>query len=146
MSLSHERPTITDPPEHPPLCCSQQTITVAPSVNAKTAQKHDYPSKAHRASYARRTASERSLSQICDPATNDIKRGWCRLMGLTGPALMLTCAFITANIRTADAFTTRQAENQRRAARGLPPKRRRRHRRSPHDPTSHANAPPTITA
>ncbi len=42
MSLTHERPTITNPPEHQPLCCSQQTITVAPSVNAKTAQKHDY--------------------------------------------------------------------------------------------------------
>ncbi len=121
MSLTHERPTITNPPEHQPLCCSQQTITVAPSVNAKTAQKHDYPSKAHRASYTRRTASERSFSQICDPATNDIKRGWCRLMGLTGPTLMLTCAFIIANIRTADAFTARQAENERRAAAGWHP-------------------------
>jgi hypothetical protein len=146
MSLSHERPTITDPPEHPPLCCSQQTITVAPTVNAKTAQKHDYPSKAHRASYARRTASERSFSQVCDPASIDIKRGWCRLMGLTGPTLLLTCAFIIANIRTADAFTARQAENQRRAACGLPPRRRRRRRRSLHDLTSHANAPPTIAA
>jgi hypothetical protein len=146
MSLSHERPTITSPPEHPPLCCSQQTITVAPSVNAKTAQKHDYPSKAHRASYARRTASERSFSQICDPATNDIKRGWCRLMGLTGPALMLTCAFITANIRTTDAFAARQAENQRRAARGLPPRQRRKRRRTIHELTEKTNAPPAITA
>jgi len=146
MSLSHKRPTITSPPEHPPVCCSQQTITVAPTVNAKTAQKHDYPSKAHRASYARRTASERSFSQVCDPASNDIKRGWCRLMGLTGPALLLTCAFIIANIRTTDAFTARQTENQRRAACGLPPRRRRRRRRSLHDLTSQANAPPTIAA
>jgi len=148
MSLSHERPTITDPPEHPPLCCSQQTITVAPTVNAKTTQKHDYPSKAHRASYARRTAAERSFSQVCDPATNDIKRGWCRLMGLTGPALMLTCAFIIANIRTADAFAARQAEDERRAAYGLPPRprRRRRRRRTIHDLTEKANAPPAIAA
>ena len=146
MSLSHKRPTITSPPEHPPTCCSQQTITVAPTVNAKTAQKHDYPSKAHRVSYARRTASERSFSQVCDPASIDIKRGWCRLMGLTGPALLLTCAFIIANIRTTDAFTARQTENQRRAACGLPPRRRRRHRRSLHDLTSQANAPPTIAA
>ena len=48
MTLTHDRPTILDPPEHPPVCCTQQTITVPPSVNAKTAQKHDYPSPQHR--------------------------------------------------------------------------------------------------
>jgi hypothetical protein len=146
MTLSHEHPTILSPPEHPPVCCSQQTITVAPSVNAKTAQKHDYPSKAHRASYARRTASERSFSRICDPASNDIKRGWCRLMGLTGPALMLACAFIIANTRTADAFTARKAEDERRTARGLAPRRRRKRRRTTHELTAKTNAPPAIAA
>ncbi|MHB1889443.1 MAG: hypothetical protein ACYCUF_01010 [Acidimicrobiales bacterium] len=35
----------------------QQTITVPPSVNAKTAQRHDYPSKTWRASFARRSAA-----------------------------------------------------------------------------------------
>ncbi|MGC2373392.1 MAG: hypothetical protein WA484_05925 [Solirubrobacteraceae bacterium] len=142
MSLSHERPTITDPPEHPPACCEQQTITVPPTVNTKTTQKHDWPSQAHRLSYARRTAAERSFSQVCDPASNDISRGWSRLMGLTPNALMLTCAFIVANIRTADAFTARQAENQRRAERGLPPRKRARRRRSLHDLIAQANAPP----
>ena len=53
-------------------CCAQQTITVAPEVHAKTAQKHDYPSKAHRDSYARRTAAERTFSTAKDPASNDI--------------------------------------------------------------------------
>ena len=28
------------PPQHPQACCAQQTITVPPEVNAKTAQKH----------------------------------------------------------------------------------------------------------
>ncbi len=74
-------------------------------------------------------------------------------MGLTGPTLMLTCAFIIANIRTADAFTARQAENERRMACGLAPKRRARRRRSLHDliappnaPPAKANAPPAIAA
>jgi hypothetical protein len=49
-------------------------LTVPPSVNAKTAQKYDYPSAAWRASYARRTAVERSFSTIKDPASNDISR------------------------------------------------------------------------
>ena len=48
------RPEVLSPPEHPPTCCSQKPITVPPYVNAKTAQKHDYPSAAHRRSYARR--------------------------------------------------------------------------------------------
>jgi hypothetical protein len=144
MTLPLERPTITSPPEHPPTCCTQQTITVPATVNAKTAQKHDYPSQAHRASYARRTAAERSFSQVCDPATTNISRGWSRLMGLTPNALMLTCAFITTNIRTTDAHTARQTENERRQACGLPPRKRTRRRRSLHELAHpNANAPPT---
>jgi hypothetical protein len=146
MALSHERPTVADPPEHPPVCCSQQTITVPPTVNAKSGQKHDWPSAAHRASYARRTASERSFSQVCDPASNDIKRGWSRLMGLTPNALMLSCVFIIANTRTTDAFAARQAENERRRACGLPPRTRAKRRRSLQDLTAAANAPPAIAA
>ena len=40
-------------------------------------QKHDYPSAAHRRSYARRTGAERGFATAKDPATNDIARGWC---------------------------------------------------------------------
>ena len=43
MMLDLTRPEVISPPEHPPTCCTQRTITVPPSVNAKTAQKHDYP-------------------------------------------------------------------------------------------------------
>jgi hypothetical protein len=146
MALSHEHPTILSPPENTPVCCAQKTITVPPSVGTKTAQKHDYPSQAHRLSYNRRSAAERSFSHLHDPASNDIKRGWSRLTGLTPNTLFLACAFITTNTRVADAFTARQAENEQRAARGQPPKRRRKRQRTPHDPTSHANAPPAIAA
>jgi hypothetical protein len=37
----------------------------------------------HRRSYARRTGAERGFAAIKDPASNDISRGWCRLIGLT---------------------------------------------------------------
>jgi hypothetical protein len=57
MALDRQRPEILTPPQHAPACCTQQTLTVPPEVTAKTAQKHDYPSKAHRRSYARRTAA-----------------------------------------------------------------------------------------
>jgi hypothetical protein len=128
LSLGFDRPQVHCPPEQLPKCCSQRTITVAPEVNAKTAQKHDYPSKAHRQSFARRTAVERSYSTLKDPASTDTTRGNCRLMGLTAITLMLTCAVVVRNLRVAEAFDDRQREQQRRLDAGLPPKTRRRRR------------------
>jgi hypothetical protein len=110
-------------------------------VNAKTAQKHDYPSPAHRASYNRRTAAERTFATLTDRATNDLSHGWCRQTGLTAIALHTATALIARNIRIADAFTARQTENQRRADRGLPPKHRARRRTTIHDLTATAHAP-----
>jgi hypothetical protein len=82
MTLNRDRPEILQPPENPQACCTQQTLTIPPEVIAKTAQKHDYPSPAHRRSYARRTGAERGFATTKDPATNHITRGWCHLMGL----------------------------------------------------------------
>jgi hypothetical protein len=141
MTLPHQHPTILQPPEHPPGCCQQQTITVPPSVNAKTAQKHDYPSPQHRRSYNRRTPAERTFSTLTDRSTNDLSRGWCRLMGLTPIALFIATAMIARNIRIADAFAARQADNARRAAQGLPPKQRKR-RHTTTQLISAATAPP----
>ena len=146
MTLPHDRPTILTPPQHPPACCQQQTITVPPQVNAKTAQKHDYPSPQHRASYNRRSAAERTFATLTDRATNDLSRGWCRLIGLTPIAMFTATALITRNIRIADAFNARQAENERRAANGLPPKQRKRRRHTLEDPVATANAPPQPAA
>jgi len=142
MTLSHQHPTILEPPEHPPVCCTQKTITVPPSVNAKTAQKHDYPSAAHRNSYNRRTAAERTFATLTDRATNDLSRGWCRLFGLAPITIFAATATIARNIRIADAFNTRQTEQQRRAACGLPPKQRKHRRQTTQDLINTANAPP----
>ncbi len=100
----------------------QQTITVPPEVAAKTRQKHDYPSKEHRISYARRTGSERTFSTIKDPATTSIARGWCRLTGLTPLALWLACLLAVRNQHILAAYAARQADTARRAAAGLPPR------------------------
>ncbi len=130
MILDRDRPEILTPPEHPQACCTHQTLTVPPEVNAKTAQKHDYPSAAHRRSYARRTGAERGFATAKDPATNTISRGWCRLMGLAPLMLFTTTLLIVRNQRILDAWNARQEENQRRAAAGLPPKTRKRHRKT----------------
>jgi hypothetical protein len=130
MTLDRDRPEILTPPGHPPACCQQQTITVPPDIAAKTRQKHDYPSAAHRKSYARRTGAERTFSTAKDPATNNIARGWTRLMGLTPVTLWLTCLLAVRNQRILTAREARQADDARRAAAGLPPKTGRRRRKT----------------
>jgi hypothetical protein len=130
MTLDRGRPEILQPPGHPQACCTQLTITVPPEVNAKTRQKHDYPSAAHRRSYARRTGAERGFATAKDPAANTIARGWCRLMGLTPLMLFTAVLLVVRNQRILAAWTARQEENTRRAAKGLPPKTRRRRRRT----------------
>jgi len=130
MTLDRDRPEILQPPQHPQACCAQQTITVPPGILAKTAQKHDYPSAAWRRSYARRTGAERGFATIKDPASNDISRGWCRLMGLAPLMLFATTLLVVRNQRILAAWDARQEENTRRAARGLPPKTRRRRRKT----------------
>jgi hypothetical protein len=130
MTLDRDRPEILTPPEHPPACCTQQTLTVPPEVTAKTAQKHDYPSRAHRRSYARRTGAERGFATAKDPASNNISRGWCRLTGLAPLMLFATTLLIVRNQRTLHAWNARQEENARRAAKGQPPKTRRRRRKT----------------
>lgn len=129
MTLNRDRPEILTPPEHPPTCCNQQTITAGPQVAAKTRQKHDYPSAAWRHSYTRRTSAERTYATIKDPATNDISRGWCRLTGLTPLALFTSCLLIVRNQRILTNWHDHQNRDTRRAAAGLPPKTRR-HRRT----------------
>jgi hypothetical protein len=130
MTLDRNRPEILTPPEHPPACCQQQTITVPPETAAKTRQKHDYPSAAHRKSYARRTGAERTFATAKDPAGNNIARGWTRLMGLAPLTLWLTCLLAVRNQRILTAWDARQASDARRAAAGLPPKTRRRRRKT----------------
>ncbi len=130
MTLDRDRPEILTPPEHPQACCTQQTITVSPDVLAKTAQKHDYPSAAWRRSYARRSGAERGFATAKDPASNTIARGWCRLMGLAPLTLFTTVLLTVRNQRILAAWNARQEDNARRAAKGLPPKTRRRRRKT----------------
>jgi hypothetical protein len=103
-------------------------------VAARTRQKHDYPSQAWRASYARRTAAERLNASIKDPAVNSISQGWIRLMGLTPLLLWLSCLMVVRNQRTLNAFQDRPRPRARRcrtAARPQTPPRTRRHPRRP---------------
>jgi hypothetical protein len=133
MTLGYDRPEVVSVPEDLPACCTQSTITVPPNVNAKTRQKHPYPSAAHRESFARRTAVERSYSTLKDPASTDTTRGWCRVMGLAAISTFFCCAVVSRNMRVMDSFEERNRITEERAALGLPPKKRRRRRRTVDD-------------
>ena len=129
MALDYERPEVVSPPEHPPTCCAQKTISVPVSIDTKRRQKHDYPSRAHRLSYNRRTASERTFSWIQDPATGAVRRGWSRLFGRAPNALLYALVVVVRNVRLVLAAEDRENDAARRAAMGLSPLTRRRRRR-----------------
>jgi len=128
MVLGYDRPEVTEPPVEPPRCCAQATITVPPSVNAKSRQKHPYPSVQHRRSYARRTGSERAFATLKDSSSTDVRRGSCRMMGRTKNLVMLTAAVVVRNMRIIDSFESARADDERRARHGQPIKTRRRRR------------------
>ncbi len=130
MALALDRPEVLSPPQHPPGCCVQKTITVPPAVASKTTQKHPFGSVAWRASYKRRTAAERTNATIKDPATTDVARGWCRLSGLAPITVFLACALVVRNMRIEDAFEARLEVDRMRKQAGLPPKTRRRRRKT----------------
>lgn len=120
MVLGFDRPEILNPPTGTAPCCTQTSITVPPAVNAKTRQKHDYPSRAHRLSYNRRSGAERSFSTLKDPATTDIRRGWCRLLGCTKNLIVYACATVIRNLRILTSFQHRHTDHR--------PRRRTRRR------------------
>ena len=119
------------PPQHPQACCTQQTLTVPPGRSPPRPRRNTttHPPRSA-APTARRTGAERGFATVKDPATSDISRGWCRLMGLAPLMLFTTTLLIVRNQRILAAWNARQEENQRRAANGLPPKTRRRRRKT----------------
>ena len=125
MALDRSRPEILSPPQHPPACCTQQTITSGPGVAAKTRQKHDYPSAAWRTSYRRRTAAERLNAAIKDTATTTINRGWTRQAGVTPLMLWLACLITVRNQRTLAAAQTHHEHDTHAATQPRTRKRRR---------------------
>lgn len=149
MALDYTHPEVASPPEGPPTCCTQKTISVPVSIDTKRRQKHDYPSKAHRLSYNRRTGSERTFSWFQGPATGGIRRGWSRLFGRAPNALMYALCAVVHNVRLVLAHEDREAEDARRAAMGLSPlarrRRRRRQRRAEPAPSEPANGAPDPT-
>ncbi len=99
MARDRQRPEILTPPQHPPACCAQQTLTVPPTSARRPRRNTTTPPPRTAGPTPRRTAAERTFATAKDPASNDISRGWCRLMGLTPITLWLACMLAVRNQR-----------------------------------------------
>jgi hypothetical protein len=88
------------------------------------------PTFSGRSSYGRRSAAERSNATVKDPSSTDITRGSVRLMGQSALTIVVACAVVVRNVRIVQAFEARQADNERRRARGLEARSRKRRRRT----------------
>ncbi len=98
MALSYTQPTVLEPPRG-----TAGVLSPADSHRPGPGEREDeskarLPGEAWRRSYARRSAVERSNSRIKDPATIDVQKGWCRIIGLVGPSMFLAMAFCCRNL------------------------------------------------
>ena len=123
------RPEILTPPENPPACCTRQTLTVPPQVAAKTAQNTTTrPPRTAAPTPAAPAPNAASPPPRTPSATTSAAAGaasWA-----CPPMLAIACVLVVRNQRILQAWDARQKENERRAAKGLPPKTRRQRRKT----------------
>jgi hypothetical protein len=82
-----------------PKCCRQATIVIPGPVRAKLRQRDAWRSPKWIDSFARRSAIEGIFGNLRSQSTQNIKRGFCRVVGLVKTSLMLTFEVVAANIR-----------------------------------------------
>ena len=122
MTLDRGHPEILTPPQHPPACCTQQTLTIPPGHRGQDPPETRLPLRGpppllyppHR----RRTQpSPPSKTRPATPSPAAGAASWASPRSPSGsPAL-----HAVRNQRILNAWNARQAENNRRAAAGLRP-------------------------
>jgi len=81
-----------------PKCCRQATIVVPGPVLAKLRQRDPWRSPKWIDSYARSSAIENIFENLRSQSTQNITRGFCRVVGLVKTSLMLAFEAVAANI------------------------------------------------
>ena len=99
-------PQVVDPPAIPtaPTCCRQTTVTIAGDVTAKIRQRLYGGSDRWIASFKRRTHVEASYGNLKNPKTENIRRGWCFVVGLVKTSILVAAAMAAVNIRLLRAW------------------------------------------
>ncbi len=80
-------------------CCRQATVVIPGPALSKLRQRDDWGSPQWIESFARRTHIEGIFGNLRNQSTQNIKRGFCRVVGLVKTSLMLTFEVVAANIR-----------------------------------------------
>ena len=106
-------PVVENPPTGPyaPRFCSQATTVVAGAALIKLAQRDYWGSPEWQASYGRRAHVESIFGNLRNPSTQNIRRGFCRVMGLIKTTLMLAFEVMAANLRLVREWAKRTGEN-----------------------------------
>ncbi len=96
-----DRPVVQDPGPlaTAPKCCRQSTVVIPGPALSKLRQRDDWGSPQWIESFARRSHIEGIFGNLRNPSTQNIKRGFCRVVGLVKTSLMLTFEVVAANIR-----------------------------------------------
>ena len=91
--------------EHPPAkatapkCCSQRTVTIPGTVVPKLRQTLYWGSPEWIESYSRRTYVEGFFGNMKNPSAENVRRGWCRVVGMVKTSILAACAVAATNIR-----------------------------------------------
>lgn len=109
MSLPLALPKVMSPPplSEAPACCSQRTITVPGSVDAKARQSHYWGSRAWIAAFSRRSRVEGWFGNLKSENAEALGRGAFRVMGLCKTSLMLGIYSAATNLRLLRAWAMR---------------------------------------
>ncbi len=91
--------------EHPPArataprCCTQRTVTIPGTVTPKLRQPLYWGSPEWIESYSRRTYVEGFFDNMKNPSTENVRRGWCRVVGMVKTSILAACEVAATNIR-----------------------------------------------
>lgn len=93
-----------------PECCRQVTIVIPGPVLPKLRQREAWGSPRWIDSFARRSAIEGIFGNLRNLSTQNIKRGFCRVVGLVKTSLMLTFQAMAVNIRLIRQWSRRTGD------------------------------------
>jgi hypothetical protein len=99
MALPLAQPKVIDPPDEPPTCCTQRTITVSGDIDGKARQRHYWGSRDWIKAFSRRSRAEGWFGNLKNDSTEALDRGCFRVVGLAKTSLMLGIYAVATNLR-----------------------------------------------
>jgi len=82
-----------------PKCCTQKSVTVPVTAQAKLRQRHYWGSAAWETAYRRRTYVEGAFGNLKNRNAENVTRGWIQVVGIVKTSLMIAAAVAAANLR-----------------------------------------------